>query len=73
MRQPASSQVGTTPYDTEREILQAEKVRGRGGSAGENRHAGIEDPDTNAVRVDGDLMEHAPATEVLMAQQYFFF
>ncbi len=31
------------------------------------------DPDTYAVRVDGELIEHQPATELPMAQRYFLF
>ncbi|HET7268474.1 MAG TPA: urease subunit alpha [Oleiagrimonas sp.] len=31
------------------------------------------DPDTYAVRVDGELIEHQPPTEVPMAQRYFLF
>lgn len=31
------------------------------------------DPDTYGVKVDGELIEHAPATEVPMAQRYFLF
>jgi urease subunit alpha len=31
------------------------------------------DPDTYAVRVDGELIEHEPATELPMAQRYFLF
>ncbi|MFP5407228.1 MAG: urease subunit alpha, partial [Gammaproteobacteria bacterium] len=31
------------------------------------------DPDTYAVRVDGELIEHTPAVEVPMAQRYFLF
>jgi urease subunit alpha len=31
------------------------------------------DPDTYAVRVDGQLIEHEPATELPMAQRYFLF
>jgi urease subunit alpha len=31
------------------------------------------DPDTFAVRIDGDLVEEAPATELPMAQRYFLF
>jgi urease subunit alpha len=30
-------------------------------------------PDTYAVRVDGELIEHEPATELPMAQRYFLF
>jgi len=31
------------------------------------------DPDTYAVRIDGELIEHDPATELPMAQRYFLF
>jgi urease subunit alpha len=31
------------------------------------------DPDTFAVRIDGELVEEAPATELPMAQRYFLF
>ena len=31
------------------------------------------DPDTYSVRVDGELIEHEPATELPMAQRYFLF
>jgi urease subunit alpha len=31
------------------------------------------EPDTFAVRVDGELIEEAPATELPMAQRYFLF
>jgi urease subunit alpha len=31
------------------------------------------DPDTYSVRVDGELIDHAPATELPMAQRYFLF
>jgi urease subunit alpha len=31
------------------------------------------DPDTYSVKVDGELIEHAPATELPMAQRYFLF
>jgi urease subunit alpha len=31
------------------------------------------DPDTYAVRIDGELIEHEPATELPMAQRYFLF
>lgn len=31
------------------------------------------DPDTYAVRVDGELIEHEPAAELPMAQRYFLF
>ena len=31
------------------------------------------DPDTFAVRIDGELIEEAPATELPMAQRYFLF
>ncbi len=31
------------------------------------------DPDTFAVRVDGDLIEEQPAVELPMAQRYFLF
>jgi urease subunit alpha len=31
------------------------------------------DPDTYTVRVDGELIEHEPATELPMAQRYFLF
>ncbi len=31
------------------------------------------DPDTYAVRVDGELIDHEPATELPMTQRYFLF
>ncbi len=31
------------------------------------------DPDTFAVRVDGELIEEQPAAELPMAQRYFLF
>ncbi len=31
------------------------------------------DPDTFTVRIDGEVVEQAPATEVPMAQRYFLF
>jgi urease subunit alpha len=31
------------------------------------------DPDTYAVRIDGELIEHEPAEFVPMAQRYFLF
>ncbi len=31
------------------------------------------DPDTFAVRIDGELIEEHPATELPMAQRYFLF
>jgi urease subunit alpha len=31
------------------------------------------DPDTFTVRIDGDIVEAAPATELPMAQRYFLF
>ena len=31
------------------------------------------DPDTYSVRVDGELIDHEPATELPMAQRYFLF
>jgi urease subunit alpha len=31
------------------------------------------DPDTYSVTIDGELIEHEPATEVPMAQRYFLF
>jgi urease subunit alpha len=31
------------------------------------------DPDTYSVRVDGELIEHEPATELPLAQRYFLF
>ena len=31
------------------------------------------DPDTYAVRIDGELVDHEPATELPMAQRYFLF
>lgn len=31
------------------------------------------DPDTYSVRIDGELIEHEPATELPMAQRYFLF
>ena len=31
------------------------------------------DPDTFAVRIDGELIEAAPAAELPMAQRYFLF
>jgi urease subunit alpha len=31
------------------------------------------DPDTFTVRIDGEVVESAPATELPMAQRYFLF
>jgi urease subunit alpha len=31
------------------------------------------DPDTYTVRIDGEVVEHPPATELPMAQRYFLF
>jgi len=31
------------------------------------------DPDTFTVRIDGDVVEPSPATELPMAQRYFLF
>ena len=46
----------------------------QGRPAGERRDAAIEvDPDTFAVRIDGELIEEQPATELPMAQRYFLF
>ena len=47
----------------------------QGRSAGERRQCrrSTVDPDTFAVRIDGELIEEQPATELPMAQRYFLF
>ena len=47
---------------------------GQGRPAAQRRAARIEvDPDTFTVRIDGEAVEAAPATELPMAQRYFLF
>ncbi|MPV38049.1 urease subunit alpha [Georgenia subflava] len=59
-----------------RELVAVENVRGRGKADMPENTAlpRIEvDPNTYAVKVDGELIEHEPATELPMAQRYFLF
>ena len=59
-----------------RPLVAIENVRGRGKrDMPENTalpHIEV-DPDTYSVRVDGELIEHEPATELPMTQRYFLF
>jgi urease subunit alpha len=60
----------------ERPLVAIENCRGRTKKdlPGNSALPHIEvDPDTYAVRVDGQLIEHEPATELPMAQRYFLF
>ena len=60
----------------QRPLVPVRNVRGRGKADLPENTAmpRIEvDPDTYAVRVDGELIEHEPATELPMAQRYFLF
>lgn len=62
--------------NVERRLVAVENVRGRGKVDLPHNCAmpHIEvDPDTYAVKVDGELIEHEPAGEVPMAQRYFLF
>lgn len=62
--------------DINRELVAVENVRGRTKADMPENTAlpRIEvDPDTYAVRIDGELIEHEPATELPMAQRYFLF
>ncbi len=59
-----------------REFVAVEHVRGRGKADMPENDALPEitvDPDTFTVRIDGEVVEQAPATEVPMAQRYFLF
>lgn len=60
----------------DRKLVPVENVRGRGKvDLPENTampHIEV-NPDTYAVKVDGELVEHEPAGEVPMAQRYFLF
>lgn len=60
----------------DRELVPVANVRGRTkADLPENTatpHIEV-DPDTYGVTVDGELIEHAPATEVPMGQRYFLF
>ena len=59
-----------------RPLVAVENVRGRGKQDLPENAAmpRIEvDPDTYAVRVDGELIDHEPAVELPMAQRYFLF
>jgi urease subunit alpha len=61
---------------TRRPLVAIESVRGRSKEDLPENGAlpRIEvDPDTYSVRVDGELIEHEPATELPMAQRYFLF
>ncbi|GAA1930009.1 urease subunit alpha [Nocardioides marmoribigeumensis] len=60
----------------QRPLVPVRNVRGRGKTDLPENSAmpRIEvDPDTYAVRVDGELIEHEPATELPMTQRYFLF
>ncbi|HET9500592.1 MAG TPA: urease subunit alpha [Marmoricola sp.] len=62
--------------ETSRELVAVRSVRGRTKADLPENTAlpRIEvDPDTYSVHVDGELIEHAPATELPMAQRYFLF
>jgi urease subunit alpha len=62
--------------ETSRELVAVQSVRGRTKADLPENTAlpRIEvDPDTYSVHVDGELIEHAPATELPMAQRYFLF
>ena len=59
-----------------RPLVAVSNMRGRSKSDLPNNTAmpRIEvDPDTYSVRIDGELIEHEPATELPMAQRYFLF
>lgn len=59
-----------------RQFVAVENVRGRGKADMPQNDALPEitvDPDTFTVRIDGDVVEQAPVTEVPMAQRYFLF
>jgi urease subunit alpha len=61
---------------TRRRLVPVENVRGRSKEDLPENTAlpRIEvDPDTYSVRVDGELIEHEPATVLPMAQRYFLF
>ncbi len=62
--------------DIRRPLVPVENVRGRGKTDMPENTAlpRIEvDPDTYTVRVDGEVIEHEPATELPMTQRYFLF
>jgi urease subunit alpha len=60
----------------QRELVPARNVSSRGKADMVNNDATPDirvDPDTFTVRVDGEVMESAPAAELPMAQRYFLF
>lgn len=62
--------------DVDRELVVVESVRGRSKADLPENTALPKisvDPDTYAVTVDGELIEHQPAAEVPMAQRYYLF
>ena len=59
-----------------RQFVAVENVRGRRKADMPENDATPDiavDPDTYSVRIDGELVEHEPASEVPMAQRYFLF
>ena len=59
-----------------RRLVAVQNVRGRGKADMPENDVTPDiavDPDTYSVRIDGELVEHEPASEVPMAQRYFLF
>ncbi len=62
--------------DTNRRFVAIQNMRGRGQEGVPENTAlpRIEvDPDTYSVKIDGEIADHEPASEVPMVQRYFLF